>query len=67
MAWLKLHSYDEGKELYVNTKLISCVNESFSHKGMTTISFVGSADDFVDVKEPLEELMLRIKLSEVHI
>lgn len=62
MAWIKLHLEYEGREVYVNTGNITCVNNDCREsKDVTCVNFVGSISNNIRVTESVEEVMAMIR------
>ena len=53
--WIKLHDYKYGKEMAVQTQNI-CVISPFVESEGCTVSFVGSEENYIQVKETLDEI-----------
>ena len=52
--WVRCTRALDGKPAFINLGLASMV---FTFKGVTRISFIGAADDYVDVKETVDQVL----------
>lgn len=65
MAWIKLHLEYDGRDVYVNTNNISCVNNDCREaKDVTCISFASEEENYIRVTESVEEVMGQILWNE---
>lgn len=53
--WIKLHDYAYGREMVVQTQNI-CVIAPFVDSEGCTVSFVGSEENYIQVKETIDEI-----------
>ena len=53
--WIKLHDYTYGKEIAVQTQNI-CVITPFIDSEGCAVSFIGSQNNYIKVKESIDEI-----------
>ena len=53
--WIKLHDYTYGREMSVQTQNI-CVISPFADSKGCTVSFIGSEENYIQVKETVDEI-----------
>ena len=57
--WIKLHFSFDGDEVAVQTQNICMVYPSTEGKG-STVSFIGSEDNYIKVRETVDEIGAKI-------
>ena len=53
--WIKLHDYTYGREMSVQTQNI-CVIAPFVDREGCIVSFIGSENNYIQVKETIDEI-----------
>lgn len=56
--WIKLHFYQSGDEVFVQTQNICAVflDQRKEYKGATCVQFAGSEENYIQVKETIDEI-----------
>lgn len=56
--WIKLHFYQSGDEIAVQTQNICSIfpDQRKQYKGATCIQFCGGEDNYLSVKETMDEI-----------
>ena len=56
--WIKLHFYQSGDEVVVQTQNIFAVypDQRKQYKGTTCIQFIGAEENYIRVKESVDEI-----------
>lgn len=56
--WIKLHLYQSGDEVAVQTQNICFVfpDQRKQYKGVTCIQFIGAEENYIQVKETVDEI-----------
>ena len=56
--WIKLHFYKTGDEVAVQTQNICAVypDQRKQYKGVTDIQFIGESENYIQVKESVDEI-----------
>lgn len=60
--WIKLHFYQTGDEVAVQTQNICAVypDQRKHYKGVTCIQFIGAEENYIQVKETVDEIEVMI-------
>lgn len=60
--WIKLHLYQSGDEVAVQTQNICFVfpDKRKQYKGVTCIQFVGDERNYIQVKETIDEIEVMV-------
>ncbi len=60
--WIKLHFYQTGDEVAVQTQNICSIvpDQRKQYKGVTCIQFSGSEENYIQVKETIDEIGVMI-------
>lgn len=60
--WIKSHFYQSGDEVAVQTQNICAVypDQRKQYKGVTCIQFVGESENYIHVKESVDEIGVMI-------